>query len=161
MDVNRYAENNQADHTGMDVPDLPNFGARLAWWRRARGYRKQGDLSAKIGIAQGSLSGLESGDSKEPSAKVLLRLCDELQLRPKYLLLNEGPPQAQYFQELTGSEAQLVMLFRQLPTDAAREALLIDVNDRLERSRADPRRVLEEARGVLNAPPRRKRTRTG
>lgn len=144
------------------VPDMQTFGERLAWWRRRRGYKKQGDLSAKIGIAQGSLSGLESGDSKEPSAKVLLRLCDVLQVRPKYLLFNEGPAEAQYFQELSGPEAQLVMLFRQLPNDAAREALLIDANDRLQRSRQeDPRQVLQEARGVLNEPRHAKRRRTG
>lgn len=116
-------------------PPLETFGERIAYWRRLRGFKRQGELASRLGITQSSLSLLESGDSKAPAADTLLKLCDELRLRPKYVLFGEGPPEAQHFQELNGLEAQLVMIFRQLPSDALREALLIDANNMLERSR--------------------------
>jgi transcriptional regulator with XRE-family HTH domain len=116
------------------TPAFENFGERLTYWRMRRGFKKQGDLAEAIGIKQPSLSELEKGHSKEPSAAVLLKLCDVLQLRPRYLLSGEGAPEGQYFQELNGLEAQLVMLFRQLP-EPMKDALLIDANDMLNRAR--------------------------
>jgi len=117
-----------------DIPKFSTFGARLRFWRERRGYARQGDLATAIGISQSTLSELEKGHSGEPSASVLLKAADLLGLRPKYLLTGEGAPEAQYFQELNGLEAQLVMIFRQLPNDAMRDALLIDANNMLGRS---------------------------
>jgi len=144
IEVNRYAENNLPHYARMQPPVFASFGPRLQYWRKLRGYKKQGALAEKLGIKQGSLSELESGESKAPSAEVLLKLSDLLGLRPRYLLFGEGAPESQYFQELNGLEAQLVMIFRQLPNDTLRDALLIDANDMLNRSgvgaptRADP-----------------------
>lgn len=111
-----------------------SFGARLEHWRTVRGYKRQGAFAEAIGIKQGSLSELESGKSKQPAADVLLKICEVLKLRPKYLLHGEGPAEGQYFQELSGPEAQLVMIFRALPTDGMRDALLIEANEMLRRS---------------------------
>jgi transcriptional regulator with XRE-family HTH domain len=123
--------------TGMaDIPKFSTFGARLRFWREKRGFARQGDLATALGISQPTLSELEKGHSKEPSASVLLKAADVLGLRAKYLLTGEGAAEAQYFQELNGLEAQLVMIFRQLPSDAMRDALLIDANNML--SRAQP-----------------------
>lgn len=121
---------------------LDSFGARLEYWRKKRGYNRQGALAEAIGIKQSSLSELESGKSKQPAADVMLKLCDVLHLRPKYLLLGEGPSESQYFQELNGLEAQLVMIFRQLPSDGLRNALMIEANDLLERHKLDTRKPL-------------------
>lgn len=111
----------------LDPPPLTAFGGRLAHWRKLRGY-SQGAFAEKLGIKQGSLSELETGKSKSPSADVLVNACDLLQIRPRYLWLGEEPAELQNFSELSGTEAQLVMMFRSLPTDAARQAFMIDMN---------------------------------
>jgi transcriptional regulator with XRE-family HTH domain len=134
-DVNRHAEKNRPHHGAVPShPKFETFGERLAYWRVLRGYKRQGALAETIKIAQPSLSELESGKSKQPAADVLLKLCDALHLRPKYLLNGDGPPESQYFQELSGLEAQLVMIYRQLPTEALQDSLLIFANDMLNKS---------------------------
>jgi transcriptional regulator with XRE-family HTH domain len=136
--VNRYAEKIWTHHRCVaDHPQFEAFGPRLRYWRETvRGFKNQGKFAEQVGIKQGSYSDLEGGKSKEPSAPVLLKLCDLLQLRPKYLLLGEGPAEAQYFQDISGPEAQLVMLFRQLPNDALRDSLLIYAQDMVRRAKA-------------------------
>lgn len=114
-------------------PRFETFGDRLRWWRIARGHKKQGDFAAIIKLGQGSLSDMEN-NKIGASAETLLRLADALGLRPRYLLTGEGPAEGKNFQELNGLEAQLVMIFRQLPSDALRDALLIDANNMLARA---------------------------
>jgi transcriptional regulator with XRE-family HTH domain len=114
-------------------PKFDTLGDRLRWWRIHRGFKKQGDLAVKVGISQGSLSDME-GNNIGPSAETTLRLAEVLGLRPTYLLLGEGSAEGKNFQELNGLEAQLVMIFRQLPNDSLRDALLIDANNMLNRS---------------------------
>jgi transcriptional regulator with XRE-family HTH domain len=116
-----------------EPPQFQDFGSRLRWWREERRKLKQGVLAKKIGIAQASLSELEKGHSKQPSAEVLLNLSESLGLRPRYLLTGQGPAEGLHVSELSGTEAQLVMVFRQLPTDHLREALLLDAYHMLER----------------------------
>lgn len=84
-------------------------------------------------MAQSSLNDVLSGKSKMPAADNMLRIAKALGLRPEYLLWGEGPPEAISFSQLNGLEAQLVMLFRNLPDDAKRDALLIDVNEYFNR----------------------------
>jgi transcriptional regulator with XRE-family HTH domain len=133
--VNRCTELFGLEYGAMvTTPQFATFGARLRYWRERRGFKKQGDFADKLGIKQPSLSELESGESKSPSADILLKAADLLQLRPKYLLSGEGAPESRSFSDLNGLEAQLVMIFRQLPTDALRDALLIDANDMLNRA---------------------------
>lgn len=93
-------------------------------------------MAARLGIKQGSLSELESGESKAPSADVLMKACNLLRLRPEYLLYGEGPPEGRDMHDLTGPEAQLVMLYRQLPNDAMRAALIIDADARVKKPSA-------------------------
>lgn len=117
------------------TPEFTTVGQRLEWWI-ARRNRKQTELAKAAGMAQSALSEIVSGRSKRPAADNMLRLARELQLRPEYLVWGEGPPEATSFSQLTGLEAQLVMLFRGLPDDAKRDALLIDVNDFANRHKA-------------------------
>lgn len=117
------------------TPEFTTVGQRLEWWI-ARRNRKQTELAKAAGMAQSALSEIVSGRSKRPAADNMLRLARELQLRPEYLVWGEGPPEATSFSQLTGLEAQLVMLFRGLPDDAKRDALLIDVNDFANRQKA-------------------------
>lgn len=108
-------------------PDFANFGDRLQWWMAHRGY-KQKELAELAGMGQPALNELLKGKTKEPRASHFLGLCHALALRPEYLLDGEGPPEVTNFAQLTGLEAQLVMLFRGLPDDAKRDAMLIDLN---------------------------------
>lgn len=110
------------------IPEFETVGQRLEWWI-ARRNRRQTELAKAVGMAQSALSEIVAGRSKRPAADNMLRLARELQLRPEYLTWGDGPPEATNFSQLSGLEAQLVMLFRGLPDDAERDALLIDVND--------------------------------
>lgn len=137
MDCNRFTEKKPPEHRRMsDVPSFDSFGARLRWWRERRlGVKSQGDLAKQLGIGQGSLSELEKGHSKEPSASVLMKMCDVLGLQPRYLLWGHGSPEGMNFQALSGVEAQLVMIYRALP-EPRRAAFMLDANAMLERARA-------------------------
>lgn len=115
-------------------PKFPDFGSRLKWWRLQRKFAKQGELARVVNISQPSLSELEKGHSKQPSAQVLLDLADALGLRPRYLLLGVEPAEGMDFSEISGLEAQLVMIYRQLPNDALRQAMLFDANQMLSRA---------------------------
>lgn len=110
------------------IPDFPTVGKRLEWWISKRN-RKLTEVAKAAGMGQPTLSEIISGRSQRPAANNMLRLAAELQLRPEYLVFGEGPAEALHFSQLSGLEAQLVMLFRGLPDDAKRDALLIDVND--------------------------------
>lgn len=131
ISVNRFAENIWPDHGPVEtLPVFDSFGARLRWWREKRGYGrgKQGKFATELKIKQGSLSELETRPNAAPSAEVLLRACAVLGLRPQYLLFGEGAAEGLAFTELSGPEAQLVMLYRALP-ESAKVAALIDANN--------------------------------
>lgn len=141
---NRFAEIFRPHHRWMaksnpTTASTSGFGARLKRWREERGFSHQGKFAEALGVKQASLSELETGQSKSPSAVVLMKACELLNLRPLYLLHGEGPPEAQNFSELSGPEAQLVMLYRALPNETMRHALLIDVEARTKQLAApDP-----------------------
>lgn len=110
------------------TPHFDSFGDRLDWWLKLRG-KTQKELALAVGIGQPALNELIKGRSAEPRAGAFIKICRELGLRPEYLLWGEGAPEATSFAQLSGLEAQLVMLFRGLASDAQRDALLIDMND--------------------------------
>lgn len=123
-----------------DMDQIPNFatmGQRLEWWI-ARRNRKLTEVAKAAGMSQPALSEIVAGRSKRPAADNMLRLAKELGLSPEYLVWGEGPPETLHFSQLSGLEAQLVMLFRGLPDDAKRDAMLIDVNDFHNRHAAKP-----------------------
>lgn len=132
------------------IPEFTTVGQRLEWWIAKRN-RKQTELAKAAGMAQSALSEIVSGRSKRPAADNMLRLARELQLRPEYLVWGDGPPEATNFSQLTGLEAQLVMLFRGLPDDAKRDAMLIDANDFANRHKA--KAGPSAADPYANAPP--------
>jgi transcriptional regulator with XRE-family HTH domain len=132
-------------------PKFESFGERLRWWRIHRGYQRQGKFAEAVKLGQGSLSDMEN-NKIGVSAETLLRFADALGLRPQYLLTGEGPPEGKNFQELNGLEAQLVMIFRQLPTDGLRDALLIDANNMLNRARAGEASTANPFAGVPPPP---------
>lgn len=137
IEVNRNTENIWADHAPVETLDqLQTFGDRLLYWRKLRGFGhgKQGFVAEKLGIKQPSLSELESGKSEQPSADVLLKACDLLGLRPRYLLYGEMPAEGLNFAEISGEEAQLVMIYRGLP-DGMKHGLIIDATAAADRAK--------------------------
>jgi transcriptional regulator with XRE-family HTH domain len=149
--INRFSENISLDHLWVRTPIPPKFNSfteRLQWWLEERGWGKwvpekrkfeitrgrQGELAKIADIGQGTLSDLIAGrrSSTGPSAATLLRLCEELRLRPHYLMFGDGPPES--YSELSAKESRLVNIFRELPTETLRDRLLIDAADVLKRS---------------------------
>ena len=140
-------------HSEMDqIPEFATAGQRLAWWISKRN-RKQTELSKAVGMSQSALSEIVAGRSKKPAADNMLRLARELRLRPEYLVWGEGPPETLNFSQLSGLEAQLVMLFRGLPDDAKRDALLIDANDFYNRHSGKSGATAANPFAAIPAPP--------
>lgn len=157
-------------------PKFNSFTERLQWWLEERGYGAknpatgdfeihrgtQGPLAATLGVKQGSLSELISGKSKAPKAAVLLKLCEELHLRPHYLLHGDGPPES--YSDLSAQESRLINTFRDLPTDALRDALLIDAAAMLKRNSESDSQLTAEKKlkaQTLAAPRKRKQLKKG
>ncbi|UCI30866.1 helix-turn-helix domain-containing protein [Mesorhizobium sp. B4-1-4] len=64
--------------------ELARFGAALRLLRSERGYSQE-EFAALIGIDRSYLGGVERGD-RNPSLKLLFRICKALGLQPKELL---------------------------------------------------------------------------
>lgn len=64
-------------------------------WQRIRsarqnaGYTNQGEFAKLLGISQGALSEIESGESKLPSSPVLLRMSELLRKSPRWIIYGE------------------------------------------------------------------------
>ena len=68
----------------MDI-DYIAMGSRIFKRRKALGIR-QNVLADKIRISNTYLSGIERGKEK-PSLDILIRICNELQITPDYLIM--------------------------------------------------------------------------
>lgn len=90
---------------------MSGFGARVKSLRKARGLT-QGELARAIGIKQPSLSELEQGESKEPSAATLLAVARALQVSAEWLYTGIGNPLGNA--NLTDDETALLGAFRSL-----------------------------------------------
>ncbi len=67
-----------------------SIGSRIRQAREAR-HLKQGELAKAIGIAQASLSLLESGRSASPKGTTLTELARVLHVEPSWILTGRGP----------------------------------------------------------------------
>ena len=88
------------------------IGQRIRQAREAAGLL-QGELATRIGIKQASLSDIESGESKAPSATTLLAMSDVLKVPPRWIMFGEDG-------ELnipTPKEHELLDRFRELGAD--------------------------------------------
>lgn len=66
-----------------------NPGRRIAAERKSR-HMTQTKLANLVGMSQGALSLLESGDSKEPEGETLMRVCRVLRLNPEWVMFGRG-----------------------------------------------------------------------
>ncbi len=98
------------------------IGQRIRLAREAAGFN-QGELARRIGIKQASLSDLENGQSKAPSAKVLLDMADILKVSPRWIIEGEDGE----VMVASPQEHSLLDLFRDL-SDEQKAAVLGTLN---------------------------------
>lgn len=75
----------------MTTPPLNTIGARIVWLRLQR-KMSQASLARAIHITPQSLSGIESGKSKAPSAPTLLKIAAVLEANPDWIINGRGHP---------------------------------------------------------------------
>lgn len=73
----------------LHLNDPANIGGRIRHMREKRGM-SQPELADVIGIRQPSLSDIESGKSKSPSAINLLKIAHALDANPWWLMTGRG-----------------------------------------------------------------------
>lgn len=78
-----------AMHYGAMKDGYKNTGERIAALREEAGINQR-QFAIEVGIRQQSLSEIESGKSKSPSAVTLLKAASRLGVNPWYLLTGEG-----------------------------------------------------------------------
>lgn len=97
-----------------------SIGSRVKAARLAKGL-KQGELAAKIGIKQASLSEIEHGHTRQPAGDTLLKIAKVLETSPNWLQTGHGSPVLPT--ETTPDESEAIALFRAL-NDAYKAAWL-------------------------------------
>jgi transcriptional regulator with XRE-family HTH domain len=97
------------------------IGDRIRWLIESRGL-KQTDLAAKIGVTQAAISNLVTDSSRKPSAPTLIKLAEELQCNPTWILVGEGDPYG-WAPVTSETQVELLNLFKAM-TPEAKLALL-------------------------------------
>lgn len=75
--------------SGEDMP--MTIGARIKERRVALGLNQE-ELAKKVGIAQGTLSNLETGKTEAPSGPTLAELCKVLKTTSRWIMEGKGDP---------------------------------------------------------------------
>lgn len=108
-------------------PDRVEVGRRLKAAREAVGLSQQA-VADRYGKNKATVSAWETGRG-DPGIYQLRDLARLYKISVARLLQEDSHSDAaSNFAQLSGLEAQLVMLYRNLPSDDQRDALLIDVN---------------------------------
>ena len=102
----------------LHLTDPANIGGRIKHMREQRGMT-QPELAEAIGIKQPSMSDIESGKSKSPSAINLLKIAHALDANPWWLATGEGEPTAL----ASAQQREWAELFASLP-EGKRRALM-------------------------------------
>jgi transcriptional regulator with XRE-family HTH domain len=107
----RHSESKIADNAQtMQTP-----GQRIKSAYERAGYN-QGEFAKLVGCSQSTLSEIETGESKLPSAKVLLKMTEVLCKSARWIVYGEDGD----VQTPTKEEQQMLTAFRNLPLDAQR-----------------------------------------
>lgn len=96
-------------------------GDRLKLCREALKLNKA-DAARAIKIKAQSWGNIESGETKQPAADILLDMRDVLGISPDYLIRGVGMPLLPKFEELA-QEQSLILIFRELRPNVKREAV--------------------------------------
>ncbi len=110
---------------------MGSIGARVKQAREAAGYgdRRQAHAARSIGIRPPSLSQIESGTTKSPSADTLLTMARVWRVSPLWLIFGKGAMKAAY--PTTDDEESLLSIFRDL-SRANKAALLASARAMLD-----------------------------
>ena len=106
-----------------------NLGDKIRALREELGLT-QGQLANNASLSQGYLSQLENGDVKSPSAAVLLRVAQAMQVDPDELFEAAGYPTVRKLREVYRSyestiDPDLLRYLGHLPRDRQRRLLLL------------------------------------
>jgi transcriptional regulator with XRE-family HTH domain len=112
-------------HSEWDTCDnartMQTPGQRIRSARELAGYR-QGEFAKLIGCAQSTLSEIESGESKLPSAGLLSKMVELLGKSERWIIYGEDGE----VQKPTQEESDLLNAFRSLPDDV-RQNLVVTI----------------------------------
>lgn len=142
------------------VPDkYKTVGERIRGYRMAAGvvngidYANGVEFAKLMGIKPSSLSDLETGDSKIPSAEAHLRAAQALGLDPWYLLTGDGP-KIRSVTQLRPNEMRFLLLYRDLGGD---EQTQLEVQANVLHNQAHPEKSAANPYGgkVPSKPKRR------
>jgi len=101
------------------------LGERLRLARKEAGLTQQ-QLADKVGMKKASISGLELGTSKKPSADNILPLAKFLGVTPEWLVSGKGVKKAQVSREtLPENETALLFAYREL--DEKQQKLVLEL----------------------------------
>lgn len=98
---------------------MTTIGKRVRYLRKLRGYSHV-ELSALVGITQGSLSLIERDETEVPAGSTVAGLCRILKTTPDFLIAGAGDPDSI---ASAVQEHELVYLWRDLPEEARRLVL--------------------------------------
>ena len=102
-------ENRPADSLLIHNRRMKTAGQRIKELRKNR-KMTQPELAKAIGVAQSSISEIETGESRNPSALTLVKVAKYFEVDPEHLLTGKGTQHP--ISALTDDEAELVLLFR-------------------------------------------------
>lgn len=74
---------------------MDTWNARITIARNAKGWTKS-KLASEVGVSNPTVSDWESGEIKKIEADNLLKICDALQIRPRWLQYGEGSMNEMY-----------------------------------------------------------------
>jgi len=106
-----------------------NLGDKIRQLREETGLT-QGQLATGSSVSQGYLSQLENGEVKNPSAAVLLRVAQAIEIDPDELFEAAGYPTVRTLKEIyqgyeSTIDAGLLQYLARLPRDRQRRLLLL------------------------------------
>ena len=96
-------------------------GQRIRQRREALGFDHQGEFAKLVGCKQSTLSEIENGESKFPSAEVLVRMCEVLSTTARWILYGEDGEVS----VPTKDEVDMLTLYRDLPEGEREQVLFL------------------------------------
>ena len=135
-------------------PVRAEVGSRLKAARELAGLSQQA-VADRFGKNKATVSAWETGRG-DPGIYQFRDLAKLYKTNVSQLLEGVGPiEEIDKFSKLNGLEGQLVTLYRNLPTDAMRDALLVDMNHAYNRTTAPKASVADPFNGKTPpAPPK-------
>lgn len=107
----RHSECHNAQNDRMQTA-----GQRIRAARELAGFLNQGDFAKAVGCSQSTLSEIENGETKLPSAKVLQKMAEVLGKSERWIIYGEDGG----IETPTAEEQQMLSAFRVLPDDVRR-----------------------------------------